>query len=53
MAKCYHCGKDLCDTWIMENGARIMGKRSRRSLTRNQATAMASQRWAKTKKKEE
>jgi hypothetical protein len=26
--KCYHCGKDLKDKWILETAAHIMGRRS-------------------------
>jgi phenylpropionate dioxygenase-like ring-hydroxylating dioxygenase large terminal subunit len=26
--KCYHCGKDLKDNWILQMAARIMGRRS-------------------------
>jgi len=40
--KCYHCGKDLKDSWILQMAAKIMGRRSRRKLSPEQARAMAA-----------
>jgi general stress protein YciG len=35
--KCPHCGKDIKEHLITEEAARIMGRRSRRELTHDQA----------------
>lgn len=39
--KCPHCGKDIKEIIITQEAARIMGRRSKRSLSTEQAREMA------------
>lgn len=32
MTKCYHCNQDLRDNWVLEQAARIMGRRSAKAV---------------------
>lgn len=53
MSRCYHCGKILKDEWIMQEGARLMGKKTTgeaKARTPEQARAAARARWNKHKK---
>lgn len=47
--KCPHCGKDIKEHLITQEAARIMGRRSKRTLTTKEARAMgkkgAEARW--------
>jgi len=52
MAKCYHCGEVLSDSWIMSQGASIMGRAGGQKKKRKNARKAAQARWAKEKKKE-
>jgi hypothetical protein len=39
--KCPHCGKDIKESIILQEAARINGRRSRRELSAKDAQAMA------------
>ena len=39
--KCPHCGKDIKEHLVTQEAARIMGRRSKRKLTIEEARAMA------------
>lgn len=39
--KCPHCGKDIKENIVTREAARIMGRRSKRALSTEQARAMA------------
>ena len=47
--KCPHCGKDIKEHLITQEAARIMGRRSKRHLSKKEASAMgkkgAEARW--------
>lgn len=45
--KCPHCDKDISEKLILTEAARIQGRRSKRSLTKEQAAKMAEKRWGK------
>lgn len=51
--KCPHCGKDIKEGLILSESARIMGRRSRRALTSEQARDMAMKMHKDKKAKEE
>ncbi len=50
--KCPHCSKDISETVVLQEAARIQGRRSRRKLTSEQAKEMAGKRWGKEDSKE-
>jgi hypothetical protein len=49
--KCPHCKKDIKETLISQEAARIMGRRSKRKLTHEEAVNLgrlgAASRWVK------
>jgi len=45
--KCPHCSKDIKDELVLQAAAAINGRRSKRKLTSEQASAMGRKRWAK------
>lgn len=45
--KCPHCSKDIAEKLIVQEAARIQGRKGKRVLTPEQATAMADKRWRK------
>jgi len=45
--KCPHCSKDISEKIIMQEAARIQGRKSRRKLTSEQARETAMKRWNK------
>ena len=45
--KCPHCNKDISEKLILEEAARIQGRKSKRKLSKEQAQAMAEKRWGK------
>lgn len=49
--KCPHCSKDIKESIITQEAARIQGRKSKRQLTPEQAKDMADKRWG-TKKEE-
>jgi len=49
--KCPHCSKDIPEKLIIQEAARISGRKSKRQLTTDQAKKMADSRW--NKKEEE
>jgi hypothetical protein len=53
IAKCYHCGKVLADTWIITQGASIMGRTGGKTKQRKNARQAALARWQKQRKKKE
>lgn len=38
--KCLHCGKDIKEDLITQEAARIMGRRSKRHLSKKEASTM-------------
>ena len=49
--KCPHCGKDVSEKLILEEAARIHGRKGKRKLTKEQAQKMAEKRWGKKEDK--
>ena len=49
--KCPHCNKDISEKLVLEEAARIHGRKSRRNLSKEQAQAMAEKRWGKKEEK--
>lgn len=50
--KCPHCSKDIPEKLIIQEAARISGRKSKRQLTPDQAKKMANSRWKPGKKNE-
>ena len=49
--KCPHCSKDIAEKLVIQEAARIQGRKSKRQLTPEQAKDMADKRWG-TKEEE-
>lgn len=49
--KCPHCSKDIKESLIIDEAARINGRKSKRILTPEDATKMAEKRWGKKEEK--
>jgi hypothetical protein len=45
--KCPHCSKDISEKLVLQEAARIQGRKSRRTLTPEQARSTALKRWDK------
>jgi len=49
--KCPHCSKDIAESIIMQEASRINGRKSKRVLTKEEATNMSEKRWGKKEDK--
>lgn len=49
--KCPHCNKDIADKLVLQEAARISGRRSKRTMTTEQARATANKRYKKDKER--
>lgn len=45
--KCPHCSKDIAEAIIIQEAGRIQGRKSKRTLTPEQARDLAEKRWGK------
>lgn len=50
--KCPHCSKDIAENLVLQESARIQGRKSKRTLTSEQSREMLGKRWCKKDKED-
>lgn len=50
--KCPHCGKDIAESLIISEAAKIQRRKAKKKLSSEQAREMARKRWEKKEEQE-